>query len=219
MDAPTPDPATSLGAALADLAFAQAHDQALVEIDLAAEARGEPVPDRAAATFAAWALRAVGAERVVELGAGAGALTWWLVGAVGDAGEVHAVCDPPSAVRLEAVLRRSGRFAPVTVHTTDAPDRGVSPDHLAELAGEFDAIVVRQVTPRLEEVWDQVVARLRTGGALLIGDVAPGGPPAGTAARAVREALEDPELWTTVVPIGTGWVAALKARSTPSGTA
>lgn len=218
-DATPPAGATDLGPVLSDLAFAQAHDHALVEMAEAAEARGEVVPDRAAATFVTWAVRAVGARRVVELGAGAGALTWWLAGAVSDGGEVHACTDPSSAGRLEATLRRSGRFGRVTLHLDGSPLAGASPDHLADVPGDLDAVVVGTVTVELLGAWSTVVERLRPGGVLLVGGVLAEGAPTGRHAEVVREALEDPELWTSVVPLGGGWLAGLKARSDLTGAA
>lgn len=204
---------------LAALASAQTHDQTLVELEIAAEATGEDLPDRAAATFVAWAVRAVGAVRVVELGAGGGGLSWWLAGAVGAEGELHVVTDPSSAERLTDRLRRAGRFGQVSVHTTDAADAGASPDHLTVVDGDLDAVVVRAVTPRLAEAWPAVAARLRPGGVAIVGDVLADGAPAGRTAGVVREALEDPELWAAVVPIGAGWLVALRVRSDPAGAA
>ncbi len=218
-DVTPPAAGGELGPVLADLAFAQAHDHALVELAEAASARGESVPDRAAATFVTWAVRAVGARRVVELGAGAGALTWWLAGAVGDDGEVHACTDPASAARLEATLRRSGRFGPVTLHLDGSSLAGASPDHLADVPGDLDAIVVNVVTAELLGSWTTAVERLRPGGVLLVAGVLADGTPDGRDADVVREALEDPELWTSVVPLGDGWLAALKARSDLAGGA
>jgi predicted O-methyltransferase YrrM len=203
--------------ALAALAAAQAHDEALVELEIAAEATGEPLPDRAAATFVAWAVRAVGAVRVVELGAGRGGLTWWLAGAVGAGGELHAVTDAATAPTLTDRLRRSGRHGRTTVHAVEGAD--VSPDHLTLVDGPLDALVVRRTTPRLVEAWDAVTSRVRPGGVLLVGEVLVDGPPAGRTAALVREALEDPELWSTVVPLGDGWLAGLRARSDLAGGA
>jgi predicted O-methyltransferase YrrM len=213
------DRPTDVSDALADLAFAQTHDHALVELEIAADATGEPLPDRAAATFVAWALRAAGAQRVVELGAGRGALTWWLAGATGHGGELHAVTDPASAPTLTDRLRRAGRYAHVTVHVTDATDAGTSPDHLARVEGDLDAVVVARPTRRLADAWDTVVGRVRPGGVLVVGEVLLDGPPTGPAEAVVRDALEDPELWTSVVPLGDGWLVALRTRSDLGGAA
>lgn len=210
---------TDLADALIALASAQADDPALAEFELAADATGEPLLDRAASTFVTWALRAVGATRVVELGGGTGALTWWLAGAVGADGEVHVVTDPVGGEVAVDRLRRAGRFDRVVVHTTDAGDGGASPDHLATIEGELDAIVVREVTPRLAEAWDELVARVRPGGVIVVGSVLADGPPAGVTAAVVREALEDPELWASVVPLDRGLLVALKARSDLAGAA
>jgi predicted O-methyltransferase YrrM len=208
-----------LADALADLAFAQAHDQALVELEIAAEATAEPLPDRAAATFVAWAVRAVGASRVVELGAGGGGLTWWLAGAIGAEGELHAVTDSASSETLADRLRRAGRFGQVTVHATEAADGGASPDHLTGIDGDLDAIVVREVTPRLADAWGALVARVRPGGVVVVGEVLADGPPAGRNAAVVRDALEDPDLWASIVPLGDGWLVALRTRSDVAGAA
>jgi predicted O-methyltransferase YrrM len=211
--------ADPLGDALADLAFAQAHDHALVELEIAAEATGEPLPDRAAATFVAWALRAVGARRVVELGAGRGGLSWWLAGATATDGELHLVTDEADRAPLTDRLRRAGRFGHVTVHVTDAADRGAAPDHLTLVEGDLDAVVVRETTPRLADDWEALVARVRPGGVVVVGEVLVDGPPAGRTGAIVREALEDPELWASVVPLGQGWLVALKVRSDLGGAA
>lgn len=211
--------ADGLSDALAALASAQTHDQALVELAIAADATGEPVPDPAAATFVAWAVRSAQATRVVELGAGTGGLSWWLAGAVGAEGALHVVTDDASEGVLVDRLRRAGRFGQVTVHTTDAPDAGASPDHLTAVDGDLDAIVVREVTPRLVDAWDALVARVRPGGVIVVGEVLVEGPPAGRTGAVVREALEDPDLWTSLVPLGGGWLVALKARSDLAGAA
>lgn len=204
---------------LADLASAQTHDQSLVELEIAADATGEHLPDRAAATFVALVLRSVGATRVVELGAGTGGLSWWLAGAVGAEGELHVVTDEAAGETLAGRLRRAGRFGQVTVHTTDTADGGASPDDVTVVDGDLDAVVVREVTPRLTEAWEALVARVRPGGVVLVGEVLADGPPAGRTASVVREALEDPDLWTSVVPLGGGWLVALKARSDLGGAA
>jgi predicted O-methyltransferase YrrM len=204
---------------LADLAAAQAHDQVLVELEVAADAAGEPVPDRATATFVTWALRSVGARRIVELGAGRGALTWWLAGAVGAEGELHAVTTADAASIVRDRLRRSGRATQVTVHTTDADD-GSDPVHLEAVDGDLDAVVVATVGEALPTGWATVVDRVRPGGVILVAGVLPGGSlPGGEVGDLVRDALEDPELWVTLVPLGGGWLAALKARSDLAGGA
>lgn len=218
-DAPPDAPADALADALVDLAFAQTHDHALVDLEIAAEATAQPLPDRAAATFVAWAVRSVGASRVVELGAGGGGLTWWLAGAIGAEGELHAVTDAASAETLAGRLRRAGRFGQVTVHGTEAADGGASPDHLTGIDGDLDAIVVREVTPRLADAWDALVARVRPGGVVVVGEVLADGPPAGRTAAVVRDALEDPDLWTSIVPLGRGWMVALRTRSDLAGAA
>lgn len=206
--------------ALADLAFAQTHDQTLAELEVAADAGGEAVPDRAAASFVVWALRAAGAARVVELGAGRGALSWWLAGATALGGELHVVTDPPSAPVLTDRLRRAGRFGHVTVHGTGGPDDpGLAPTHLAGVRGELDAVVVARPTEDLVRGWDDVVDRVRPGGVLVVGEVLRAGIPTGAAGTLVRGALEDPELWASVVPLGDGWLVALKARADLGGAA
>jgi predicted O-methyltransferase YrrM len=204
---------------LADLAAAQAHDQVLVELEVAADASGEPVPDRAAATFVTWALRTAEARRVVELGAGRGALTWWVAGAAGAEGEVHAVTSADEAPILRDRLRRSGRATQVTVHTTDA-DGGTDPVHLGAVDGDLDAVVIGTADRSLVLGWSDVVERVRPGGVVLVGGVLPSGAlPSGEVGDLVRDTLEDPELWVTIVPLGGGWLAALKARSDLAGGA
>jgi predicted O-methyltransferase YrrM len=204
---------------LADLAAAQAHDQVLVELEVAADASGEPVPDRAAASFVTWALRTAGARRVVQLGAGRGALTWWLAGAVGADGDLHAVTSADEAPILRDRLRRSGRATQVTVHTTDADD-GTDPVHLGAVDGDLDAVVIGAAGGSLAPGWPDVVERVRPGGIVLVGGVLPGGALRGDeVGDLVRDALEDPELWVTLVPLGAGWLAALKARSDLAGGA
>jgi predicted O-methyltransferase YrrM len=215
---PTTPPAAALGAGLADLAAAQVHDQVLAELEVAADAGGERVPDRAAATAVTWALRAVGAHHVLHLDAGRGGLTWWLAGAVGSDGDLHAVTGAADAEVLRDRLRRAGRAAPVTVH--EVADGPADPAHLEVTEGSLDAVVVEQPGPALTAGWATVVERLRPGGVALVGGVLPGGAlPAGLAGGLVRDALEDPELWTTVLPLGDGWLAALKARSDLAGGA
>jgi predicted O-methyltransferase YrrM len=208
-----------LSADLADLAAAQAHDQVLVELEVAADAVGEPVPDRASGTFVTWALRTADARRVVELGAGRGALTWWLAGAVGAEGELHAVTATDEASIVRDRLRRSGRATQVTVHTTDADD-GSDPVHLEAVDGDLDAVVIGTVDGAVLAGWPAVLDRVRAGGLVLVGGVLPGGArPSGEVGDLVRDALEDPELWVTLVPLGGGWLAALKARSDLAGGA
>jgi predicted O-methyltransferase YrrM len=210
---------SALADALTALASAQADDAALIEFELAADANGEPIPDRATATFVTWALRAAGATRVVELGGGTGGLSWWLAGAVGAEGEVHVVTDPASGEVAAGRLRRAARFDRIVLHTPDAAEDSASPDHLAAIDGELDAIVVREVTPRLADAWGALVARVRPGGVIVVGAVLTDGPPTGRAAAVVRDALEDPELWTSLVPLGRGLLVALKARSDLAGAA
>ncbi|MTV26616.1 hypothetical protein FTX61_14505 [Nitriliruptoraceae bacterium ZYF776] len=208
----------SLADALAALASGQAHDQTLAELEGRADALGLPMVDRATGSFVALVLRAVGARRVVELGAGHGDLTWWLAGATGADREVLVVTDPDETDGIEVALRRGGRFAGVRLRGASHP-APASPDHLAEVAGPLDAVVVRDVTARLVEVVGEVGARLRDGGVLLVEGVLADGAPAGRAAAVVRDALEDPELWASVVPLGRGWLVALRARSDLGGAA
>lgn len=208
----------SLADALTALAGAQVHDPTLTELEGRADALQRPVVDRATGSFLVLLLRAIGARRVVELGAAHGDLTWWLAGAVADDGEVVAVTSPDDAESAEATLRRAGRFSQVTLHTATHP-AATSPDHLAEVPGELDAVVVREVTSRLAEIVEVVGGRLRPGGLLLVEGVLADGAPAGRAATVVRETLEDPELWASVVPLGTGWLVALRARSNLAGAA
>lgn len=207
-----------LADALAALAAGQAHDHTLAELEARAEELGVPAVDRATASFVALVVRAVGARRVVELGAGAGDLTWWLAGAVGDDGEVVVTTAADDAVVLTAALRRGGRFDRVDLRVVEHPPPG-SPDHLAAVEGDLDALVVHEVSPRLQETIELVASRLRPGGVLLVAGVLADGPPAGRAAQVVRALLEDPEVWVSLVPLGDGWLVALRARSDLAGGA
>jgi caffeoyl-CoA O-methyltransferase len=200
---------------LRSLAAAQVLDTTLDETELADAEGGHPVTDRAAGAYVAFVVRAVGAGHVVELDAGRGGLTWWLTGAVGQRGRVTVFTTPGDAPALETRLRRAGRFDRVHVHTVADPG---DPGHL-DGRTDLDAVVVRAASAALRRSWADLVTRLRPGGVVLVGDVVVDGPTTGSSGATVREALEDPEVWATLVPIGGGWLAALKGRSDLSGGA
>jgi predicted O-methyltransferase YrrM len=199
------------------LAAAQVLDTTLDETELADAEGGHPVTDRAAGAYVAFVVRAVGARDVVELDAGRGGMTWWLAGAVGDGGRVTAFTTPTDAPALETRLRRAGRFDRVHVHAVADPG---DPCHLGDpghLDADLDAIVARAGTAAVRGSWEDLVARVRAGGVVLVGDVVVDGPTTGPSGATVREALEDPEVWATLVPIGGGWLSALKGRSDLAG--
>jgi caffeoyl-CoA O-methyltransferase len=144
---------------LTELAVREHLDPVLDEMEVRAEEVGFPIIGRAAGGFLELAARMVGARRVMELGSGYGYSAWFFAGAVGPDGEV--VCtdlDPDNAVRAEAYLRRSDRWAPVRWRTGDALEV------LADTPGDLDVIFCDIDKQDYPDAWRAAAERLRVGG-------------------------------------------------------
>lgn len=186
---------------------------------LAEEWGGFPIVGRAAGALLELQARAIGAERVFELGSGFGYSAYFFARAVGAGGEV--VCTDlgeANVEKAEGFLTAAGVWDRVTYHLGDAGEA------LDAVDGEFDVIFCDADKERYPEHWRRASERIRVGGLYLCdntlwyGRVATGEPtpdqPGWTEAIVEHNRLvsSDDRYLTSIAPIRDGVLIALRVR-------
>ncbi|MBW3662022.1 MAG: O-methyltransferase [Actinobacteria bacterium] len=202
---------------LTALAAVQHGSDVLEDMEQRAEEHGFPIVGRAVGRFLETQARAIGAERVMELGSGYGYSAYWFARAVGADGEV--VCtdgDPGNARDAEGYLTRAGLWDRVRYHVGDALESFATED------GTFDIVYCDVDKDGYPDCWRAARSRIRMGGLYLCdntlwdGHVVTGDDRPGlegwTAAIQEHNRLvtEDPDFVSSIVPIRDGVLVALR---------
>jgi caffeoyl-CoA O-methyltransferase len=189
-------------------------DEVLAEMEDYASKHDVPIVGPAVARFLEQLARMIEARTVFELGSAIGYSTIWWARAVGEKGRViYTDGDAKNAERARGYFARAGVAKRVTLHTGDALE------FLSEQKEEFDIIfndVDKDDYPRVLRL---VAPRLRTGGLFITDNVLWSGRvaeknPRDQTTKAIlefnRKLSDDPDFYTTIVPIRDGLAIALK---------
>jgi predicted O-methyltransferase YrrM len=188
--------------------------------DMEDQAAREHIPivvPEAGALLQALAL-ANGARRILEVGTAIGVSTLYLARALpGDGQVVTFEIDAERQAAARGYLERAGVLDRVDLRLQDAREG------LAGLEGEFDLAFVDGVKAQYGEYFDGVLPLLRSGGVLAVDNVLMSGTVAenrtdghwtedqiATAREFNRRLLSDPDLVSTVTPVGDGVLVAVK---------
>jgi len=153
-------------------------------------------------------VRAIAAERVLEVGTLFGYSAVWMARALPQHGHLDTLeIVDAHADAAEQLLCDAGVEHLVTVH------RGAAAETLARLQGPYDLAFIDADKVGYPGYVDHAVRLVRPGGLILCDNVAQGGrvadptnsEPAVTAIRSVHELIADhPELHSNVLPVGDG---------------
>ena len=131
----------------------------LLEMEAEAERRGFPAVGRLVGVSLEALARAIGANRVFELGSGFGYSAYWFARAVGEDGEVHCTeFDQANADEGAGFLERAGVAGRVTWHVGDALEA------FAAVQGVFDLVFVDINKDQYPAAWRVASERIRVGG-------------------------------------------------------
>ena len=163
--------------------------------------------------------RAVGAQRVLEVGTAIGVSTLYMARGLPQGGQIVTFeIDPERQAAARGFLERAGLLDRVDLRLRDAREG------LRGLEGEFDLAFVDGVKAQYGDYFDGVLPLLRSGGLLAVDNVLMSGTVAEgrsdghwseeqiASARAFNERLlTDEELLAALTPVGDGVLLAVKA--------
>jgi caffeoyl-CoA O-methyltransferase len=188
----------------------------LLEMEAEGELRNFPIVGRNVGVTLEVLARAIGAERVMELGSGFGYSAYWFARAVGPNGEVH--CTDGDEANAEAglsYLEQAGFSDRVTYHVGDALES------FDGIEGDFDVVFCDIDKPGYPNAWRAASERIRIGGLYLCDNTLGYGrgtvlDPDEEGAKAIREhnalIAEDERFVSTIVPTREGVLAAIRIR-------
>lgn len=132
----------------------------LAEMEAEAASRGFPIVGRHVGVTFELLARAIGAQRMIELGSGFGYSAYWFARAVGERGEVHCTDgDAENARKAMDYLSRAGLSTPVVYHVGEAI--GILRD---EVEGTFDLVYCDIDKGGYPDAWRAARDRIRVGG-------------------------------------------------------
>lgn len=195
-------------------ALANRGGDALTKIEDEGLADDWPIVGAAEGSFLHILARAVGAHRILELGAAIGySGTWWARALPPDGELITVEADPDTAKMAEANLVRMGVKDRVRILV------GPAEEILEDLDGPFDLIFVDINKEGYPKVLEGCIRRLRVGGLLVTDNVLWHGAVAdprdrtkdATAIRTYNERLaKDPRMLASILPLRDGVSVALK---------
>jgi predicted O-methyltransferase YrrM len=165
--------------------------------------------------------RAIGAQRIIELGSGYGYSGYWFSRAIGPKGELHLTDgDPENGKKARDYLERASLGGPVQFHVGDAVST------LNSLTGEFDVVYCDIDKQGYPEAWRAARSRIRVGGLFICDNTLWSGRVTGSpdaeefrdptwtdAIKEMNEAIaSDAAYLSTILPIRDGDTVALRLR-------
>ena len=196
--------------------FIPDRDTILAEMERLAEARHFPIVGPVVGRLLAQLARLIGAERVLEMGAGFGYSAYWIARALPPDGRLLAIERSAENARLAREwLGRTGLDDKVEFIVGDALEV------VAGLPGPFDLIFVDVDKEQYPASFSLTVPRLRPGGLLITDNILWSGrvlapDPAEASTRGIQEytrlIYETSRLYTTILPVRDGIAVSLKLR-------
>lgn len=191
----------------------------LLEMENLAEKRGFPIIGRLCGRFLEVMARAVGAERVFEMGSGFGYSAYWFARAVGADGEVHLTDTEPGNEKMALdFLSRAKLVQSIQFHVADAFEA------LERVEGKFDIVYCDIDKDAYPRAWEVGKKRVRVGGFYLCDNMLWSGrvtgdreAPADSASHAIdatnRAIASDEAFRSFILPTRDGVVAAMRISS------
>ena len=131
----------------------------ILEMEKLAKERDFPIVNRHVGVTLEILARAIGAQRVFELGSGYGYSAYWFAKGVGPKGEVQCTDgDAKNAKTAEEFLTRAGLWSRIRFHVSDAVTA------LNKTKGEYDIIYNDVDKHGYPDVWHASRDRIRVGG-------------------------------------------------------
>jgi len=199
------------------------HDEpVLLEMEAEGKERGFPIVGRMVGVALEILARAIGANRVIELGSGYGYSGYWFSRAVGPQGELHLTDgDPENEKKARDYLGRAGLWDPVEFHVGDAVKA------LNSLKGQFDIVYCDIDKHGYPEAWRAARDRIRVGSLFICDNTLWSGRVTGSpeaeefrdpswtdAIKEMNEAIASDEGYlSTILPIRDGVMIALRRRN------
>lgn len=189
------------------------HDQVLAEMQRYGDERRFPYIGLHVGRILFLLARLMGARRAFEMGSGFGFSAYWLALGMGPEGRVTLTeHSPENSDRAREFFRRGGIEDRARFVVGDALQL------LEEEEGPFDIILCDVDKPQYPAVPPLVKPRLRRGGLLLVDNMLSGGrvlePPGDPATRGILELTQqlyqDPDFFTSLLPIRDGVTVSLK---------
>ena len=194
--------------------FIPDRDTILVEMERLAKTHHFPIVGPVVGRLLAQLARLVGAERVLEMGAGFGYSAYWVARVLPPDGRLLAIERSAENARLAREwLGRTGLNDKVELIVGDALEV------VAGLPGPFDLIFVDVDKEQYPASFSLTVPRLRPGGLLITDNILWSGrvlapDPAEASTRGVQEytrlIYENSRLYTTILPVRDGLAVSLK---------
>jgi caffeoyl-CoA O-methyltransferase len=159
--------------------------------------------------------QSINARDVFEMGSGFGYSTWWFAHAVGEGGRVvHTDNDPKRSAEAKQWLERGGLGARVHYEVGDAIEV------IKKYPGPFDVVFIDIDKHGYAEALELARSRVRVGGYIICDNALWSGkvtlPPSKQdvdtrgVVRFNKDALNAPDLLTTILPLRDGVALALK---------
>jgi len=194
--------------------FIPDRDTILAEMERLAKTRHFPIVGPVVGRLLAQLSRLIGAERVLEMGAGFGYSAYWVARVLPPDGRLLAIERSAENARLAREwLGRTGLDDKVEFIVGDALEV------VAGLPGPFDLIFVDVDKEQYPASFSLTVPRLRPGGLLITDNILWSGrvlvpDPAEASTRGVQEytrlIYENSRLYTTILPVRDGLAVSLK---------
>ncbi|MFZ2511214.1 MAG: O-methyltransferase [Gordonia sp. (in: high G+C Gram-positive bacteria)] len=203
-------------AAYADAAIIE--DEALVAARLRAEELGASTISPAAGSLLSLLTRVANAKHVVEIGTGVGVGGLWLLAGMPTDGVLTTIDPEPEHHQAAREAFRDAGIAPGRTRLIT----GVPTDVLTRLAdAAYDVVFIDGPLLSYPAFVAEAIRILRPGGVVVVNNASAGGTiadpeaadPRTLAARAAATMIADDDRFIpTVVPVGSGLLAAAKAR-------
>jgi caffeoyl-CoA O-methyltransferase len=191
-------------------------DAVLREMEEHAARENIPISDPEVGLLLSILARAIGARRILEIGAAIGYGTLWLARGAAEAEIVAIDVDPGRLAAARGYLQRAGVADRVDLR------QGPALEVLSGLSGPFDLAYIDAVKLEYRRYLDLLLPRLRVGGLVLAdnllwkGRVADPTPEQDEEADALRAfngyLMIHPQLQSLVLPLGDGLGIATKTR-------
>ena len=196
--------------------FIPDRDTILAEMERLAEARHFPIVGPVVGRLLAQLARLIGAERVLEMGAGFGYSAYWIARALPPDGRLLAIERSAENARLAREWLGQARLDHKVEFIV-----GDALEVVAGLPGPFDLIFVDVDKEQYPASLSLTVPRLRPGGLLITDNILWSGrvlapDPAEASTRGIQEytrlIYETSRLYTTILPVRDGIAVSLKLR-------
>ena len=188
-------------------------DPLLIEMETYADEHHVPIADREVARFLEITARVTGARKALEIGMAIGYSVVHLARGMGESGVVVTIEPNDEMIKASTdYLKRAGLLDRVEI------EKGKALEVMPTLTETFDLLFIDAVKEEYSQYLDLGLARLRTGGVIIVDNLLWGGKVASDDAESSTLALREfncyfinhPQLLAEVLPLGDGLGYAVK---------